>query len=648
MKIACKKKISENTLLTHSVANIVIFLMMTLLLVQSDFVKASTSIQNENAEITEKSKYLPSSEFLQTHTTILVPNKEATVLAGQWQFFINEQQLSADQILENPEVLNWQIEQRASASYSYDEREYWFRFRLRGTNEVLESYIIDIAYPLLDEVELFEYQDGVLSYHFLSGDNFPFKQRPVQHQNFIYPIKLKNLASDYYLRIKTSSTLQVPLTVWPAKNFWQTDKINTYMDGLFFGGIFIMMIYNLFIYFSVKDKGYLYYVLYMFSLLLVQAGNRGVGFQFLWPASPLIQNHIIVPSLASVIFFATLFTIALLDIKNYSQRLYKTLNVGLLIVFTCAFSQLILSYPQALVITAFVSIFLSLSAIMLGMKMWREGNRLAGYYLAGWGVLIISFILYIASVLDFVPRTFFIEYATMFGALAEVVIFSFALADRINLERKMRLQTQYSLIETQQEINKKLDVRVKQRTQELEVANAKLQDMSFSDGLTGVKNRRYFDERALGEYKRAYREQSHIALLLVDIDHFKSINDNFGHQAGDDCLIDVADMLKKSIKRPADAVSRYGGEEFAILLPTTSIEGAKVVAEKLRIAIESLKMSTLDGRPIALTVSVGAVAYIPKIRDGLENLIKRADEEMYAAKAAGRNCVVFSDVEESN
>lgn len=589
---------------------------------------------------------LSPSDFLNRHELKLNPDLNSSVLAGRWQYFINENNLSKEEIISSNQSLIWQVEEKVNPNFSYDDREYWFRFRLSADSEVAQTYIIDVAYPLLDEIELFEVKNNQIVNQYLSGDILPFSSRPVLHQNFIFPLNLNQNASDFYLRVKTSSTLQVPLTIWPAKNFWQTDKSNTYMDGLFFGGILIMILYNFFIYLSVKDKGYLYYVFYMICLLTVQSANRGVGYQFLWPQSPWLQGIIIVPSLAGVVAFASLFFMALMDLKSISKKVYWFFCVGVAITIFCAFSELFLSYRHALTITAITTVVVGFGGSLIAFDLWRKGSRLAGYYIAGWGAVIFSFIFYIASVFDFIPRNIIVEYATMFGGLAEVIIFSFALADRINIEKKMRLATQETLLETQQEINKKLDVRVKQRTQELEVANAKLQEMSFSDGLTGVKNRRYFDERALSEYKRAYREQTSIGLLLVDIDHFKSINDRYGHQVGDDCLIEVASTINEKTKRPGDTVARYGGEEFTVLLPGTDLEGAKQVAEKIRAAIESLNFSTNEGITIQLSVSIGVVAYIPKLRTGLENLIKRADQQMYLAKENGRNCITSSDVEE--
>jgi len=371
-----------------------------------------------------------------------------------------------------------------------------------------------------------------------------------------------------------------------------------------------------------------------------------LGYQYLWPNNPFIQANAIVPTMAAVVMFASLFFVSLLDLKNISKKSYRFFQAGIFATFCCIFSQFFISYANALGITALVSIVVTLGGSIIALNLWRQGSRLAGYYIAGWSAVIFAFIVYLASVFDLIPRNIFIEYATMLGAVAEVIIFSFALADRINIEKKIRLQTQASLLETQQEINKKLDIRVKQRTQELEVANAKLHEMSFSDGLTGVKNRRYFDERVVEEYKRAYREQSHIALLMIDIDHFKSINDTYGHQIGDDCLITVARALKETVKRPGDAISRYGGEEFSILLPGTDIEGAGFVAEKVRKAIESLNFITVNQQKVTLTVSIGVAAFIPKLRDNVENFIKKADQQLYVAKKEGRNCVRLSYVEQ--
>ncbi len=607
-------------------------------------ITASISIIAEQIEANQSSN----PDFLSSHVVKLSSDNGVQSLAKNWQVFVNEQSLSYEDVLAQADTLDWKIESQSSANYEYDDREYWFRFRIAGEGIENDNFIIDLAYPLLDELELFQIQNDKIIYHSLTGDHFLFEQREIKHQNFLFPITLNEESSDIYIRVKSSSTLQIPITIWPTKDFWQRDKVNTYMDGIFFGGIFIMVLYNFFVFLSVKDRGYLFYVLYMLSLLLVQAANRGIGYQLLWPFSPFFQNIVIVPSLAGVVVFATLFFVSLLDLKTNYPKLNRIFIVGVAITSLCAFSQIFFSYATALKLTAMSIVVIGLFGLVIALRLWVKGNRLAGYYIAGWSALIFAFMIYIASVFDLITRTLFVEYVTMMGGLAEVIIFSFALADRINFERRMRIESQAALLESQQEINRKLDIRVQQRTKELEIANAKLQEMSFSDGLTGVKNRRYFDERVVAEYKRSFREQKHLALLMLDIDHFKQVNDQHGHQIGDDCLVEVARIFKKNINRPGDTLYRYGGEEFAVLLPETDLMGAELVAEKLRAAMEQVKVYSSEGQLINIRISVGVVAYVPTLRSGVENLIKRADEQLYRAKREGRNRVCSSDEEGSD
>ena len=177
--------------------------------------------------------------------------------------------------------------------------------------------------------------------------------------------------------------------------------------------------------------------------------------------------------------------------------------------------------------------------------------------------------------------------------------------------------------------------------EELSVANSKLVEQSTIDSLTGVYNRRYFDEALHREWARASREGASLAVALVDLDRFKEINDRHGHPRGDECLLSVATLLQGRLRRPGDVAARYGGDEFAVLLPNTTAEGALQALEGVRGQIESL----IDGAAAGLTVSVGVAACVPNGSMGPGRLMQRADESLYAAKEAGRNCVVSGECE---
>ena len=170
-----------------------------------------------------------------------------------------------------------------------------------------------------------------------------------------------------------------------------------------------------------------------------------------------------------------------------------------------------------------------------------------------------------------------------------------------------------------------------------------LEELSIIDGLTKIANRRKFDRYLVTEWRRLTREKSPLSLILCDVDHFKLYNDTYGHQAGDRCLQQVAEAIRAVIKRPADLAARYGGEEFVIVLPNTNTEGAKYLAQQIRLQIESLKIPHINS-PVDLyiTLSFGVSSCIPQKNLDCSVLVEAADRNLYKAKELGRNQIVES------
>lgn len=209
------------------------------------------------------------------------------------------------------------------------------------------------------------------------------------------------------------------------------------------------------------------------------------------------------------------------------------------------------------------------------------------------------------------------------------------LPDKIELIARIRSHSRSYLAQSQRD---EAFQALRELQAELEIKNAKLERLSAIDGLTGIPNRRSFDEYIEKEWRRAVREKNEFSLLLMDIDFFKPYNDNYGHQGGDECLRKVANALNDTLKRPGDFVARYGGEEFAAILPNTDLAGAVIIAEELNSCISNLQLEHAYSQAADhVTISIGVASSVPKDNDEVKRLITLADEALYEAKELGRN-----------
>jgi two-component system chemotaxis family response regulator WspR len=180
---------------------------------------------------------------------------------------------------------------------------------------------------------------------------------------------------------------------------------------------------------------------------------------------------------------------------------------------------------------------------------------------------------------------------------------------------------------------------LRESQQKLVEVNIELTRLSNVDGLTGLNNRRFFDEFMAKEWKRAQREKTPLSVLMIDIDNFKMFNDTAGHLAGDEVLRQVATVIRESFARPADLAARFGGEEFIVVLPNTPLEGAQHIANKIRAAVDQLKIAR-EGAQQNVTISIGVASTAPHLQQHPDVLIEAADDMLYEAKKRGKNQVV--------
>ena len=538
----------------------------------------------------------------------------------------------------------------APLQLGYSDSAYWLHFQVHNgllehtANNREDRFYLTVDYPLLDNVEFFHIRDSGTQ-TMVSGDIYLFDQRYFSLNTYVFPLALQpGETGDIYIRVFSSSSLLIPITLQTEQAFIDARFTLDTLDGIYVGITIGLGIYNLFLWLGIRNRVYGLYVLMVFSIMLFNTSINGLTFRF-WPESLFFQQ-------ITVYFFS--FTSGILVIL-FGMEYLKTRDS--LPVFHRLFQFLIAICLVFLVLLFFMPITLSakltagitvLSAVLLivaAVIRLMQGYRPAVYYSLGQGAVIVSVLFTALTSQKIIPLYHIAPVVMKWCSAFELILFSIGLADLVNNERRLREQAQQesaraqsALLDAQIKLNQDLDVLVTQRTQELEQANQLLRDINTHDELTGLRNRRYLNEALANEYRRAFREKTSLAVLMIDIDYFKQLNDTYGHHFGDHCLVQAGQLLTACIRRPPDIAVRYGGEEFVIVLPNTDLQGALVVAEKIRQSFDHTEIRYGE-HSTAITISVGVASEIPSARDEHESLLRKADDLLYRAKSRGRNRV---------
>lgn len=496
---------------------------------------------------------------------------------------------------------------KAVASHPFTRSAFWYILRVENKQVESLSRVILFEPAWLDSVDITIVSPQGKQHSYQSGNTYPFSQRSVKHYLANHIHDFEPGISTLYIQVKTRDPFIVSLSILEESHFLEEQSKESLYIGFIYGGVAAMLFYNLFLFFGIKQRYYLYYVLYLGAFVAMNASYNGYTFMYILTEYPTLQNWLQPVTIYTFSLTALLFAGSFLNLRKYHPRLHAlTFYMILFIIIIALISAIIGGYHYYVMYSIVMVMVVSLYIFAVALFSLIEGNRSARFFLLGAASGLIGAIITAMTVLSYIPFTYLTYKANDYGMYIDVVLLSIALSDRMKITMEKKLIAEKA---------------------------------AKTDIVTGLLNRRAYYEISEAEYQRLLRHQKALSIIMFDIDYFKSINDNYGHSTGDKVLKDVAQIVKTLI-REYDYAFRMGGDEFLILLPETNDLQALQLAERIRDKIAHYRLD--EDHSLRITASFGIAQYTQN-DSSIEIVTRRTDEALYQAKKAGRNKVEVMD-----
>lgn len=496
------------------------------------------------------------------------------------------------------------------ANFGLTKSTIWIRFNVADAQKPTD-FFLQLKSPNLDKVAFYYPEHGQYR-EIKSGNEVSIHQRDVVHQDPIFRLRTSTDTTTYYLKVSASSPITLPLFIGSYTSIMQGLNLESNVFSLYIGLIITMFLYNIFIYFTVRDRSYLFYVVYIFSVGFTQLSLQGYAFSLLWGDNLNLNNQGLIFSIVFVGIASILFTKEFLHVKNFYRKVNRYLNILILLYLLC-FAISLVGYPvEAQMALQLLTIIASISVIVTGILIYRKKYRPALYFTISWSCFLIGVIIFIMKDIGILSYTFLTNNAILIGSGLEAVLLSFALADKINIFKKEKEESQSEalriLTENEKlvrEQNVLLEIKVKERTEALENINTSLNDALSN--LKETQSQLVDSEKmaSLGQLTAGIAHEinnpinfvtSNIKPLQMDIDDLNQLIDMYENV---DPAQDLHPQLSEieNFKRSIDL--DFVREEIKSLLSGIG-EGATRTAEIIRSLKNFSRLDENDTKPVDL------------------------------------------------
>jgi len=512
---------------------------------------------------------------------------------------------SLDEVVKKSEQKQFRPLQKGHTKFGFTNHIFWLQVDINNTTQKEYSKVLEMLYPLLDYIEIYEYKDGVLDLKKELGDlRIADTNAQMPNPSYMFTLLPKEQKS-FFIKVRSKGSINIDLELKDYDTYHQANLFKSRISFFYFGAVFIMLIYNMIIYIMIKNKSFLYYVLMHVSFFIFSLSLTGVAALLLWPQTPQINNYSVIVGMTLTGIFAILFVIKFLELKKIAPVVHKFLSLYLLVFFVSFVAIFLFDYNIMIKIESLLSLTICAILLIISLYVYLRYKKInALYFFLAWSFFLIGVIITHLGNIGLLPSTTLTYYSSQIGSFLELVLLSLALASYYT-----KLQNEH--------------VKMSYKNQELD-------KLSNIDPLTNAYNRRYFYNHVTTVLKDLKNKEADLCLLMLDLDHFKLVNDKYGHDAGDKVLQSFANTCRENI-RTSDIFVRFGGEEFLLFLPYTQVQNSISIAEKINELTRDIFIESVPG--LNLSVSIGISYNVYDIND----LVQQADIAMYHTKERGRD-----------